>query len=101
MKYDSKKMKESLRPVLFWDMDYNELNPDQHAAFIIIRVMEHGTREEVRAIWKYFGAQTIKKHLLSARFLSPKTISYFANIFKVGSSQFRCKSNSVGVKTWP
>jgi hypothetical protein len=101
MKNDSKKIKESLRPVLFWDMDYNELDFDQHAAFIIIRVMEHGTKEEVRAIWNYFGAETIKKHLLSARALSPKTISYFANLFKVNRSQFRCNTNQERVKTWP
>ncbi len=102
MKHNPQKIKDFLRPALFWDVDYSVLNLDDHAAFVIVRVMERGNREEVRAIWNYFGADTIKQHLLSARSLSPKTISYFANQFKIQSSQFRSAIISQDqVNTWP
>ena len=96
-----KKTKNSLRPALFWDVDFSTLDLDENAAFVIIRVMERGTREEVRTIWNYFGAETIKQHLLSARSLSPKTISYFANQFKIGRSQFRSTISQNRVSIWP
>ena len=101
MKHDLEKIKDSLRPALFWDVDFNRLNLDENASFVIIRVMERGTREEVRTIWNYFGAETVKQHLLSAQSLSPKTISYFANQFKISRSQFRSVVNRDKVSTWP
>lgn len=101
MKPESKHIKSSIRPELFWDVDFNELNLDAHAAFVIGRVMERGTRSEVRAIWDYFGRKTIKHHLTTAKSLSPKTISYFANIFKMSRSGFRSSVTQDHVKTWP
>jgi len=100
MGHDSIILKEILRPVLFWDVDLAGLDLDVHAAYVIRRVMEHGNRDEVRAVWRYFGAETIKHHLLSARSLSPKTVSYFANIFNISRSQFRTHISDKA-KTWP
>lgn len=90
-----------LRPSLFWDVNLNKLDMDQHAAFIIVRVMERGTREEVQSVWNYYGEAIIKKHLLAARYLSNKTISYFANKFDVSRTQFKSYHNRQKVSTWP
>jgi len=89
------------RPSLFWDVNPAKLDMDQHAAFIIVRVMERGTREEVRFVWQYYGEEIIKKHLLEARFLHNKTISYFANKFDVSRTQFKSFHNRGQVSTWP
>lgn len=87
---------------MFWDTDFNTLDADDYASYVIVRVMERGTREEVRAVWNYYGPENIKKQLLSARNLSPKTVSYFANQFKISPSKFRtvriCNDQ---IKTWP
>lgn len=61
-----------LRPSLFWDVDLSELDMVQHSAFIIVRVIERGRREDVRYIWNYYGEEFIKKHLLEARSLNKK-----------------------------
>ena len=90
-----------LRPSLFWDTNFNKLDMERHAAFIIVRVMERGTREEVQFVWQYYGAAIIKKHLLEAKFLHKKTISYFANKFAVSRTQFKSFQNREKVSTWP
>ena len=89
MKLKSQKIKEGLRASLFWDVDFGKLDLDEHKVFVIVRVMERGTREEVRKVWSYYGDEAIKKHLLKARSLSPKTISFFSNQFNIPRSQFR------------
>lgn len=91
----------SLRPSLFWDVNLNKLDLDQHAAFIIVRVMERGTREEVRTAWNYYGESAIKKHLLEARSLHRKTISYFANKFHISRTQFKSYVDQTRGQTWP
>lgn len=101
MEQYSKHMKESLRPELFWDVDVNKLDLDIHAGFIITRIMERGTREEARAIWNFYGKEKIKYYLTAARFLSPKTISFFATIFKISRTEFQSSSTQNRVSTWP
>lgn len=90
-----------VRPSLFWDINPAKLDMDRHAAFIIVRVMERGTRQEVRSIWNYYGETIIKKHLLEARYLHNKTISYFANQFDISRTQFKSFYNREKVRTWP
>jgi hypothetical protein len=90
-----------LRPSLFWDVDLSKLDMVQHAAFIIVRVMERGRREEVRYIWTYYGEEIIRKHLLEARSLNKKTVSYFANKFNISRSQFKSFKDKEQVQTWP
>lgn len=90
-----------LRPSLFWDVDPGKLNMVQHASFIIVRVMERGRREDVRYIWNYYGEEIIKKHLLEARSLNKKTISYFANKFNISRSRFKSFKDKEQVQTWP
>lgn len=101
MKFSSDSLKSSLRPELFWDVDVSELDLEEHAAFIIVRVMENGTREEVRFVWGLYGKDAIKKHLTQARYLSPRTISFFANLFKISRSKFKSSSSFEDVRTWP
>lgn len=100
--HNTQKIKDKLRPELFWDVDFRSLDVDKHTAFVIVRVMERGNREEVRIVWNYFGEETIKKCLLSARSLSPRTVSYFANQFKIHPSKFRSTAvRQTAGNIWP
>ena len=80
---------DQLSPPLLWDADRGSIDPEAHANFLIIRVMERGTRQEVRTTWSYYGATRIKDALLNAPSLSPKTISFFANQFGLKKEAFR------------
>jgi len=78
-----------LSPGLFWDVDAKAVDPKKHADFIIVRVMERGTHEEVRATWAYYGAEKVKESLLEAPALSRRTIAFFANQFDIPNTAFR------------
>lgn len=84
-----------LSPQLFWDVDPDAVDPEAHADFLIVRVMERGTHENVRAAWSYYGASKIQAALLAAPALSPKTIAFFANQFGLRRSAFRAHQRSV------
>jgi hypothetical protein len=74
---------------LFWDVDRNSIDAKANAAFLIVRVMERGTRQEVLTAWSYYGAAHIKDVLTGAPSLSPKTIAFFANQFGIKRKAFR------------
>ncbi|MEQ9823895.1 MAG: hypothetical protein ABQ298_05885 [Puniceicoccaceae bacterium] len=74
---------------LLWDVDPASLDADQHAAFLIRRIMDRGDSEEVRQAWSYYGAQRVRDALVQAPALNRKTLSFFANQFQIPSNTFR------------
>lgn len=84
---------DQLSAFLFWDVDPLKINPETHRQFIIPRVMERGTRDDVKAIWEYYGSETVKSALLNSADLSIKTVSFFANQFNLSRDAFRAFRN--------
>ena len=80
---------DQLSSFLFWDVDPSGVNPETHQQFIISRVMERGTLADVKAVWNYYGEESVKQTLLNAEALSRKTIVFFANQFSLPRSAFR------------
>ncbi len=86
---------ECLSRHLFWDTDVSQLSVEEHWRFIIVRVVERGTCEDVRAILNGYGRARVREALLQARNLNERTISFFANLFALPKSQFRAYSKQV------
>lgn len=70
-------------------MDRATLDLRTHARFIIRRVMERGTREQVRAVRSFYPPETVRDALVTARSLDPKTISYFSAVMDIPLNEFR------------
>ncbi|MFI5378316.1 MAG: DUF6922 domain-containing protein [Tepidisphaerales bacterium] len=78
-----------LRPELFWDVDVHRLDSQQHAGFIIERIAERGSLDDMRLTWSFYGPDRIEQALLDARGLTPRTIAFFAALFGKGVESFR------------
>ena len=85
---------EQLSATLFWDVDRSGVDPEANADFLIVRVMERGNREDVRAVWTYYGQEKVRDSLLSAPSLSRKTIAFFANQFDLSREAFRAHNRA-------
>jgi hypothetical protein len=46
--------------VLFHDVRVEDINPDAHAAFVIARVLDHGTARSVRALLRHYGRDRVR-----------------------------------------
>jgi hypothetical protein len=74
---------------LFWDIDPMAIAPGQHDAFLIARVMDRGTLDDVKLVWDYYEREQIRVALMKAPSLDQKTISFFANQFDLPPEAFR------------
>lgn len=61
------------RQSLFWDVDPKTIDPKKHARYIIERVLEFGTDEEVRWLWRTYSQYVIRDVVKKSRALRPKT----------------------------
>jgi hypothetical protein len=80
----------SFRKETFWDYDLSTMNPEQHASFIISRVLMNGSWKEWNDILEYYGSDRIKKELLKTRYLDKRSLNYASVIFDIPKEQFRC-----------
>lgn len=83
---------------LFWDVNRDSVNPEAHWQFIIPRIMDRGTLDDVKAAWNYYGEEKIRDALLNAAALHKKTIAFFACQFNLPRERFRAWRNQTG--TW-
>ena len=60
---------------LFWDIPEKDIDKTLHDAkdWVVIRVFEYGTVEEINEIINYYGDSSVMKILKSARYLKPVT----------------------------
>lgn len=47
------------RAVLFWDTDLDNIDFNLHSKYVINRVFERGTKEEVEEIVRFYGSNTV------------------------------------------
>jgi len=80
----------NLSRVIFWDTNYDSIDWDKKARYVIARVMMYGTIEDWNAIKSYYGFDVIKKEMLQERFLDKKTLSFLSLILNIPKEEFRC-----------
>ena len=59
---------------IFWDVNFETLDYDKKAAFVIERVFERGDVPDVRACRRFYGDDKIRYVLTNAKWLSLTTI---------------------------
>jgi hypothetical protein len=77
-------------PNLFWDVNPNDIDMEEHAAFIVHRVLEYGLIEDWNYILSYYGMSRILFMVLQYRSLDPKALSFISAITKTPKENFRC-----------
>lgn len=84
-----------IRPGLFWDKDIARLDAEVHAQYIIERVAERGTWEEMKDVWEYYGPECVKAAVQASRDLTGKTVWFFAGLFELPLTAFRSHGRGV------
>ena len=75
---------------IFWDVDFDKLDYDAKASFVIERVFERGDVQDIRNCRRYYGDEQVKDALLNTKFL-PLHSTYLASaVIGEPLDRFRC-----------
>lgn len=66
------------RNTCFWDVDKDNLHREKHKDFIISRVLEHGTIEDVRNLVKNYTKEEITETVKKTFNISKKTANFWS-----------------------
>lgn len=70
------------------------LDFDRYATFVIIRVLERGSEQDIREITAYYGADRIIDTVTEAPSLMPRAISVSRQLFQIPTDRFKCLKHS-------
>lgn len=79
-----------LTKAIFWDTDYDRIDWDKRARYVIGKVLSYGTIEDWNAIKSYYGMERIKQEVIHIRDLDPKAMHFASTIFNIPLQEFKC-----------
>jgi hypothetical protein len=75
----------------FWDIDLQNLNYEESAEWIMLRVFDRGSLKEVRQVCDYYGHERVKNTLTSQTSLLPDhSILLAKGFFNLSFHDFKC-----------
>lgn len=75
---------------IFWDVNFEQLDYDFKAYFVIERVFERGDVEDIRQCRRYYGDEKVTEALLKAKYLPEHRIHLASAVIDKPLNEFRC-----------
>ena len=84
------KAKPQFHRCIFWDVNFDKLDYDKYANFVIERVFERGDIEDIRQCRRYYGDEKVATALLNAKYLMEHRMYLAAAVINKSIKDFRC-----------
>jgi hypothetical protein len=75
---------------IFWDVNFDTLDYNLRASFVIERVFERGDVPDIRACRRYYGDEKIRALLTNAKWLPLPTIYLACAVLSNKLTDYRC-----------
>ncbi len=75
---------------LFWDADPSDLDLGRNRRYVVQRVLERGTVDDMRTAFRIYGLQEVIATAKTLRTLEPKALSFIACVANEPREHFRC-----------
>lgn len=75
---------------IFWDVNFETLDYDNKASFVIERVFERGDVQDIRNCRRYYGDEQVKQVLMSAKYLPLNRLYLASAVVGEPINLFRC-----------
>ncbi len=83
---------EKLSKKAFWDVDMKTMDSEKHAAYIIQKVFEFGSLQDMLFTHRYYGSKRIKDAFANCTFFLPDSAAFAAVIFDIEKESLKCFS---------
>ena len=87
---ETPKIKPVFNRRIFWDVNFDTLDYDGKASFIIERVFEQGDVDDIRQCRRYYGDDILCNTLTNARWISLATICLASALFNNQLTDYKC-----------
>lgn len=75
---------------IFWDVNFEQIDYDAKANFVIERVFERGDVDDIRQCRRYYGDEKVTSTLLNTKFLPEHRMHLASAVIGKPLNEFRC-----------
>ena len=75
---------------IFWDVDFEAIDYEKKASFVITRVFERGDVQDIRNCRRYYGDEKVREVLLNVKYLPERRLHLAAAVIDQPLTAFRC-----------
>lgn len=75
---------------IFWDVNFDTIDYDKSAKFVIERVFERGDVDDIRQCRRYYGDQKISEILITTKYLPERRLHLAAAVINKPVTEFLC-----------
>ncbi len=75
---------------IFWDIDFDKLDYERYADFVIERVFDRGDVDDIRQCRRYYGDEKVTDALLNAKCLMEHRMNLAATVINKPIEDLRC-----------
>ena len=87
-------MEEKIIPTLdkriFWDVDFETIDYDRYAPWVIVRVFERGNVADIRNCRQYYGDDIIRQALTKEKYLRKETVYLACAVLENQLTDYKC-----------
>ena len=83
----------SLSEHLFWDVDRSTIDPENHTAWLVKRVLEYGRWSDWQALVGQYGKPRLAEIVVTIRSLQPRAFAFCQAWFQLPPTAFRCSTS--------
>lgn len=80
-------------PYLFWDSDPEKLDFQRDVSYVVRRVFDIGTLEDVAEAMRFYNREQLVQSLTSAHYLPENAMRLAAVLFELKPEDFKCFSS--------
>lgn len=81
-----------LSKLAFWDVNMEKMEYEKNADYIIRKVFDYGSMEDVLEVMAFYGKEKVKKALTTAPYLKEITMVFASKLFDIPISDFKCST---------
>ncbi len=74
----------------FWDVDFNKIDSQKNAIYVIVRLLERGNAKVISWLVKNYPKRLIREVIMNRRGLSPKTAVFWALLLDIDQRRVVC-----------
>ena len=83
-------MSMNLRRSLFWDTDFDKIDWEENAPYVVDRVMQMGTWEEFKEMLAFYGKPKIREIVKNLKYMDRRPMHFASVYFDIPLEEMRC-----------
>lgn len=76
----------------FWDVGFENLDFEKQKDYIVQKIFEYGSWNDMLIITRYYGKENTKQVLQKSKFYLPDAISFIATVFNINKEEMACST---------